>query len=900
MDVNGLRVWQVADAGGFGLSGPDGAASGLSEAGPAEGLYWQADMRLLRLARRQAAPVVSEDPVFAQALALRPSPVADGGGSFAWWDGAEGTLRAAGFAAGAVPLVLPADIPAGVPQPTDLAFGVDDILYAARNDAVVMLDRRGRWRPARVALAGFAAHRLAPIPGGGVWALDRVGGRIAALAGQPLREAGLAPPGPERFGPQDPNPRPPRLRLLRDARLPEGTRGVALAGSPEGRLAVLAWRTADNAMLLVLDGESPGRLVVTRAFALAGLRHPYALAWHGEDRLAVLATDGPAPARQAFVYDLQGVEGTALPGGDIHPLLDPWHGGFCNVLAEVPTYAVAGASVDEPGGIRRLRALSRAGHATGGRVTLGPFDAGRAGAAWHRLYVEAAMPDHSGLCIWAHADDAGVVPAAPGEDTAPDWAPHVLGQANQPGAPAFAWCDDASEVPFHPGLLACPRAPGRAGLFTALLQQVGRQVRRIAGRWLWLHVELTGDGRVTPELAAIRVYGERFSYRDRYLPALYHEPLSGPDADAAGSASPPDFLERFLGLFEGALTVMEGKVAHAWLLTDPSAAPDAALPWLAGWIGVATDDGEAPARLRQRLRAAPWTARLHGTQGGLLAALELATGGVLVTGGQIDPARTVPRPGQVAVANLEDRLLRVLVLGVSDPAGGQGSAVLWGGAVSRGEIVAVEGWRLRRTFATILGADLADEDDPLTLGLAASGNSFVGDSLILGEEARREVLALFGPDLPRGAADRAAVAAFFERLAHRVVVLVRETSRTADRARLLRVAQSESPAHVEVSVLTARQPLIVGAASLVGIDSFLLPEPSPRRVRLGRSAIGGGDVVRGSGWLDPRADGPVAAPPRAVADGPGSIPSGTPFVLSAARSAAGAGRAVARNIWTWV
>ncbi len=396
-------------------------------------------------------------------------------------------------------------------------------------------------------------------------------------------------------------------------------------------------------------------------------------------------------------------------------------------------------------------------------------------------------------------------------------------------------------------------------------------------------------------MAAVRAYASRFSYRDRYLPALYGEDLTGPDARAAGPATPPDFLERLLTLFEGPLTELERKVANSWLLTDPGATPDAALPWLGSWIGVEADEAGASDRLRQSLKAAPWTARLHGTLGGLLAELELATGGVVIEGGRIDPFRDVPRPGQLALATLDDVVARALVLAIN----GAETTVLAGGAVTRGEIVVVEGYRLRRTFATILGADLADDDDPLTLGIVQSGNSFVGDTLFLGDEARREFMALFRADLPQSLSDREAVADFFERMAHRTLVLVRRGPRTGELDRLLATAQAAAPAHVEITLSTASSPLIVGLASLVGLDTFLTETPPIQRVRIGQSALGVGDRIRGEGRLDSRADGPVSPRPVAVADGPQEIWSGAGFLVSAARSSAAPGRTITRNIWMW-
>jgi hypothetical protein len=132
-----------------------------------------------------------------------------------------------------------------------------------------------------------------------------------------------------------------------------------------------------------------------------------------------------------------------------------------------------------------------------------------------------------------------------------------------------------------------------------------------------------------------------------------------------------------------------------------------------------------------------------------------------------------------------------------------------------------------------------------------------------------------------------------------VLVLIRDEPRTVDIDRLGNVAESAALAHVEVTLHTARQPMIVGAAALVGIDSFTLPEPRPERVRLNRTRIGEGDRVTGTGRLDARADGPIAARPVAVADGPAAVARGNSFLLSAERSEASHGRRIARHIWTW-
>ena len=329
-------------------------------------------------------------------------------------------------------------------------------------------------------------------------------------------------------------------------------------------------------------------------------------------------------------------------------------------------------------------------------------------------------------------------------------------------------------------------------------------MRRLAGRYLWLRLTLAGNGQASPELAAIRVYGNRFSYRDRYLPAFYREPLGGPDAAAEGAATPHDFLDRMLGLFEGALTEIEGRIAGTWLLTDPAAAPPEALPWI----------GQLDRRRRRArsqsatastepARRAPYGA-LHGTLGGLLAALELATGGVVVSGGRIDPRPPGARARQARPR--PPRRRRRFGRWCSSMQRGGECAMLTGGAVTRGDIVVVEGFRLRRTFATILGADLADEEDPLTLGLADFGQQLRRrhpDPRRRG--ARRAARALPPPRSTDSRGDSAAVEQFYARLAHRVLVLVRGVDEAAEMTRASReIVERPIPAHVEPQVLPRR------------------------------------------------------------------------------------------------
>jgi hypothetical protein len=257
-----------------------------------------------------------------------------------------------------------------------------------------------------------------------------------------------------------------------------------------------------------------------------------------------------------------------------------------------------------------------------------------------------------------------------------------------------------------------------------------------------------------------------------------------------------------------------------------------------------------PERRRQHLRSAPELYKWRGTARGLASALDVSTGG----------------------------------------------------GVSGGEIVVLEDFRLRRTVATILGADLADEEDPLLAGLVASGNSYVGDTLFLGDESRKEFLALFAPDAVRNAAEQAAIDALFDGLAYRVTVLVHQEVEPQDLGLIRRVVELEMPAHVLVRVVTATQPFVVGMAALVGVDTYLAPALARRRVEVGRSRVGIRDVLERLPSLDPRLEGPWPAAdptegPTALLDAPATVESGDSFTLDGRRSSAGPGRRINRYRW---
>jgi phage tail-like protein len=134
------------------------------------------------------------------------------------------------------------------------------------------------------------------------------------------------------------------------------------------------------------------------------------------------------------------------------------------------------------------------------------------------------------------------------------------------------------------------------------------------GRYVWLRIELSGDGQSTPVVHSMQVYFQRTSYL-RYLPAVYQE-------DEASR----DFLERFLSLFETFFATVEGEIGRIARVFDPLATPAAFLPWLAQWLAAAVDADWPPEKQRQFLRRAAALYKARGTRRGFEDLIELYTG----------------------------------------------------------------------------------------------------------------------------------------------------------------------------------------------------------------------------------------------------------------------------------
>ncbi|ARU26576.1 hypothetical protein [Cellvibrio sp. PSBB006] len=361
--------------------------------------------------------------------------------------------------------------------------------------------------------------------------------------------------------------------------------------------------------------------------------------------------------------------------------------------------------------------------------------------------------------------------------------------------PGPLWLPLQSEIPFYRGRFEPD--PHHEGLFEIQLQRQQGAVRQIRGRYLKLKIAMRGDGRHTPAIASMRVYCPRFSWQAHYLPEHFHqqESINITDTRAANGA---DVRERLLASFEGLMTPVEETIVNAECWLYPATTPERRLMRLGSTIGSTMPASWPTARKRRWLDVEGYLQQIKGTYAGLCLALDVATDG----------------------------------------------------AVSRGQVIPVENYRLRRTLATIIGIDLDDNDHPLTLGTGQSGNSIVGESLILTDETSQEFLALFAPELAETSEQQEEVASFFDRYAYRLSIVLHGDAQP-QRKMIEQFLVQQIPAHMEWKIIESDLPFVLGLSPLLGIDTYLQHAIPWREVILDDTWLGREGIMRNHAALSP-------------------------------------------------
>jgi phage tail-like protein len=362
--------------------------------------------------------------------------------------------------------------------------------------------------------------------------------------------------------------------------------------------------------------------------------------------------------------------------------------------------------------------------------------------------------------------------------------------------PNWVWCPFRSDQPFGKGLVESKA--NESGLFENLLQRRGGPVRRLVGRYLQVALVFESDGRYSPCVHALKVYYSRFSYQEAYLPEHFRQEQAViPELDQL-PANGADVRERLLAAFEATWTPLEGQISSTELLIHPQFTPAGYLPMVAQALGQNLPEHWPEARKRRWLMETGNLQHWRGTLYGVQLALDILTDG----------------------------------------------------AVAKGQVVLVENFRLRRTMATILGVLMDDEDHPLTLGTGVSGNSIVGDSLILADEDQRDFIALFAPGLA-DATEKKIVANFFDRYANQVTVLLHGDARRF-KDTVADTLTKEMPAHVVWRLVETDHPFVLGLAPLLGVDTFIERQPPARPVILDDTWIGREGLLKNPPAFSPR------------------------------------------------
>jgi phage tail-like protein len=263
----------------------------------------------------------------------------------------------------------------------------------------------------------------------------------------------------------------------------------------------------------------------------------------------------------------------------------------------------------------RTAHLARSQFSRIGWVTTYRLDSGEYQTRWGRMFLDACIPDGTQVrAHWATTDltsDEPTIPRAspPNVDITlrrPDLSPPMPPLSLAPGL------DDVRHPLHH-------RETGRELPWSRPppddpFETYEAPVQAEPGRYLWVTLELRGNTRSTPRVKCLRVEHPGHDLLRR-LPRTYSR-----------ETTMATFINRYLGMFDGTITDLDGRAVERNILIEPCAAPEEVLPWLASFLGLVLDLRWPAAARRDLISQVNWLFRFRGTVPGLKKFLEIYLG----------------------------------------------------------------------------------------------------------------------------------------------------------------------------------------------------------------------------------------------------------------------------------
>ncbi len=430
----------------------------------------------------------------------------------------------------------------------------------------------------------------AAMPGGGLMLLDRQGERLVGLTTDmqlcltetPSESESVFQPLEDDVTRTDKN-----AADIWQIDLSELVQPLCMVAISSHELLILDRVSEDSASLLLVDCDNGSRTsMIEIGFGALGLA--LLPKEDGTDRRRIMLW-GPG-GNQARAIDLRESEDGWLATGSTNLIPMRRFGGRGIVASGKRLYYDSG--VGGPVWIP-LMVQKRCRFAQSSSLITPPLDSDIFACVWDRIRMDAVIPAGASVSVEARAFDNLDDFESDDENS---WIlqpqPYLNG--------------DRGEIP-KLSLSAPQKTTARGeGCWDLLLQ-------KLEGRYVQLRLTMAGDGRRSPSISAMRIWYPRFSYAERFLPALYSE-------DAISG----NFTDRFLASIEGVNSVIEAKVVAAQYLLDPRFAPPEALDWLAGWFDIALDPAWDECRRRMFIKYAVKFLGWRGTLPGLRLALRLA------------------------------------------------------------------------------------------------------------------------------------------------------------------------------------------------------------------------------------------------------------------------------------